>query len=205
MYSVYCLTTKDGRRYVGTTSMPVSRRWNNGNGYRFCKDLWSVICNEGWSSIEKTVVATDLSAEEASELEQKLIAEFRTYDPLRGFNREYGGINGRKIIPEEVRLKMSRAETGIRNHNHGTHFTEEHKAKIRKSNLGQKRSVETCHHIGLSKQKAVNQFTTSGKFVARWESGRKAALATGTQAGHISKVCKHQRCSAGGYVWAYAE
>lgn len=39
MYSVYILTVPDGRKYVGTTAMPVKRRWNHGNGYRFCQRI----------------------------------------------------------------------------------------------------------------------------------------------------------------------
>lgn len=65
-------------------------------------------------------------------------------------------------------------------------------------------SIETCRRVGLAKEKAVVQLTTGGKLIAVWDSGKQASLATGTQAGHISKVCKHQRKTAGGFAWAYA-
>lgn len=109
----------------------------------------------------------------------------------------------RYVVSEESRAKMSDSKKGVLNPNYGKHFSEDHKHKISESNRGQKRSSKTCRNIGLSKEKPVGQFTISGKLIATWDSGKKAALATGTQAGHISKVCKHKRKTAGGYVWAY--
>ena len=61
MYSVYILTVPDGRKYVGTTAMPVKRRWNHGNGYRFCQPLWEIIRAVGWEAIVKEVVGCNLS------------------------------------------------------------------------------------------------------------------------------------------------
>lgn len=203
MYSVYMLTVPDGRKYVGATSMPVKQRWNHGNGYRFCHPLWDVICELGWDAIGKEVVGESLTEDEASGLEQKLIAEYQTTNPLFGFNQEAGGLRSGKAIPEAIRLRQSENRKGEKNPNFGKHFSEEHRRKLSESNSGQKRSAETCYRIGKAKERAVAQYALSGQLLAIYPSGKEAAMVTGAQAGHISKVCKGQRKSASGYVWKF--
>lgn len=203
MYSVYILTVPDGRRYIGTTSMPVKQRWNHGNGYRFCSELWNIICGFGWDAINKEVVGESFTEDEASNLEQKLIATCQTTNPSFGFNREAGGLRSNKIISEPIRLRQSESRKGELNPNFGKHFSEEHRRKIAESNFGQKRSSETCYRIGKAKEKPVAQYTLTGRLLAIYPSGKEAALVTGAQVGHISKVCKGQRQSAGGFVWKF--
>lgn len=204
MYSVYILQDMNGKAYVGTTSTPLEVRWKNGNGYRFCEELWDVIQQFGWESIVKEVVAVGLSKSAASDLEQRLIAKFDTTNPSKGYNRELGGLNERKIISDQSRERMSKSKTGELNPNYGKHFSKDHRIKIAVSNKGQKRSTETCERIGKAKEKPVNQYSLSGTFLARYESGKKAGIATGTDHRHISKVCQHQRATAGGYRWEFA-
>lgn len=203
-YSVYLLKDNNGKVYVGATSMDVKARWNHGNGYRFTPDLWKMIQSDGWSSIEKTVVATGLDKAEASALEQRLIDEYDSTNPEKGYNREKGGLTQHKIITDDIRERMKIATTGTRNHNYGKHFSKEHREKLAASNRGQKRSKETCRNIGLSKQKPVVQYTPDGRLIAEYESGRKASEITGVDARHIAHVCSHERRTAGGYKWEYA-
>lgn len=203
-YTVYVLRDKDGKAYVGTTSTLLEARWNNGNGYRFCEGLWAAIRRDGWDSITKEVVAVGLTEEAASLREQELIARLDTTNPERGYNRELGGVGRSKIISDASRAKMSQSHMGERNFNYGKHFSEEHRAKLSVSNVGKKRSEQTRRNIAKSKERPVAQYGLDGSLIAVYESGKDAAKATGTQAGHISKVCKHQRSTAGGFVWAYA-
>lgn len=205
MYSVYVLTVPDGKAYVGATSTSVEERWNNGNGYRSNKGLWDAILHYGWAQVTKSVVATGLSEDEASELEKHYIKLLGSTDPDRGFNKELGGIKSQKIISEESREKMRQASLGEKNHNYGTHFSETHRQRISASNTGKKRSEKTCVRIGESKKKTVLQYTAGGEFIATFRCARDAASQTGAQPGHISKVCKGQRHTAGGYVWKFAQ
>lgn len=204
LYTVYSLKTSNGKRYIGTTSMNVKERWNNGNGYRFNKELWEQIEKFGWDSVEKTIYAENLTKEEASRLEKSLIRQFDSANPVYGYNNELGGITNEKLVSVRTRSKHSESVSGEKNHNYGKHFSEEHKRKIAKSNRGQKRSLETRIRVGKAKEKPVVQYTLQGLFLNQWESAKKAALATGAQAGHISKVCKSQRKTAGGFVWRFA-
>lgn len=203
-YTVYVLHDRDGKVYVGTTSTPVEVRWNNGNGYRFCEALWEKIKSQGWDTIVKEIVATDLDEESASELEKALIVRFDSTNPTKGYNTDLGGIRGNRMVSQTSRYRMSEATKGNLNHNYGKHFSEEHKQKIAESNRGQTRTPETCKNIGKAKEKPVLQISLEGSVIARFDSGRQASLVTGVQSSHISKVCKHQRSTAGGFVWAYA-
>lgn len=203
MYSVYILTVKDGRKYIGATSMKPKARWNHGNGYRHSPELWEVICRDGWESIDAQVVMSGLTEEEASILEQELIDRYHTVEPECGFNIEYGGVNSHKIISDFSRAKMSAKQTGVLNNNYGKHFSEAHKRKIAESNRGQKRSEETCQRIGKAKEKAVSQYSMSGCFLATYESGRTAEKITGIPAYAISKACRGVHSQAGGYLWKF--
>lgn len=203
MYSVYILTVPDGRKYVGTTAMPVKRRWNHGNGYRFCQALWEIIRAVGWDAIAKEVVDCDLTESEASELEQQLILKYRSTESGFGFNTEGGGLRSSKQILESTRKKQSDSHMGARNYNFGRHFTEDHRRKLAESNLGQKRSIATRRNIGISKSKAVSQYTANGVFLATYDSGRIAEQITGIPAYSISKSCQGIQSQAGGYVWKF--
>ena len=203
-YTVYVLRDQDDKVYVGTTSAPVKVRWNNGNGYRFCKPLWEKIQSQGWDTIVKEIVATDLDEKSASELEKALIARFDSTNPTNGYNTDLGGIRGYRLVSETSRIRISEATKGDLNHNYGKHFSEKHKQKIAESNMGKKRTQETSKNIGKAKEKPVVQIGLDGSVIARFDSGRQASLITGVQSSHISKVCKHQRSTAGGFVWAYA-
>lgn len=204
-YTVYVLKDNNGKRYVGITSLSPGKRWNNGNGYRFLPELWKSIIENGWDSINKEIVAVDLSKEEASELEKVLIEKYQSHLMAHGYNRELGGLDEYKLVSEDTRQKISQSHIGCRNPNFGVHFTKLHRQKISASNTGKVRSDETKARIGKSKEKPIAQYSRNGMLLAIWESGRKAAICTGVQAGHISKVCKHKRKTAGGFVWAYAD
>lgn len=203
-YSVYILRDRNGKAYVGTTSTPLEQRWQNGNGYRFCEGLWNEIQQFGWDSITKEVVAVRLSEADASKMEQDLIARLDTINPNKGYNRELGGVNGRKIISKTSKVKMRNAKLGERNPNFGQHFSQDHRAKLSASNTGKKRSIETRIRVGLAKEKPVAQYSLNGTLLVLYESGKKAGMATGIDPAHISKVCNHRRATAGGYRWEYA-
>lgn len=203
MYSVYILTVKDGRKYIGMTSQPPKRRWNHGNGYRRHLEFWQVICDDGWETVDTKVVADGLTKEEASRLEQELIARYHSIEPECGFNKECGGHDAFKILSDATKEKIRESMTGEKNHNYGTHFSEERKRKIAESNRGQKRSEETRRRVGKAKEKAVSQYTLNGDFLATYESGKTAAAITGVPAYSISKACLGKHLQAGGYIWKF--
>lgn len=91
----------------------------------------------------------------------------------------------------------------IAGYNEGRAFTDEHRRKIAESNRGLKRSSETRKRVSEAHMKPVLQLTKAGVFLREWPCAKVAAEALSIQAGHISKVCKNQRKTAGGFVWQY--
>ena len=61
-------------------------------------------------------------------------------------------------------------------------------------------AVGTPHH-----EKAVNQFTKDGQFIAEYISQNEAFRQTGVNLRNISSCCHGKLKSAGGYVWKYSE
>lgn len=111
-----------------------------------------------------------------------------------------------KQLTKEHREKLSVAHLGKKRNPH----TEETKAKISMANMGKKkphigvpRSAECMAKIVAKIQKPVLQYTKSGDFVAEYKSGAEASKATGIASQGISKACRTQRTSAGGYVWKF--
>ena len=204
-YSVYVLhDNANNKVYVGVTSRPIKRRVNHGNGYRFHPAIWDSICKNGWESFTYEVIESGLTHEEASAKEQEYIAKFDSTNPYKGYNREHGGLGTDKVVSDDFRKRMSEVQRGALNHNYGKHFSEEHRAKLAASNRGLKRSAETCARVGKAKEKPVAQYTKNGLLIKVFDSGRKASIETGIGAQHISKACKHQQKTAGGFVWEFA-
>lgn len=145
-----------------------------------------------------------MTKSEASSLEKELIRKYDSANPLYGYNRELGGVGSDKVVSGATRKKHAESIKGEKHHYFGKHFSVEHRRKIADSNRGQKRSLETRIRVGKAKEKPVAQYTIGGVLIAEWDSAKKAAIATGAQAGHIGKVCKGERMTAGGYVWKFA-
>jgi len=90
-YSVYQHKSPSGKLYFGITSRSPKQRWNNGNGYRENSYFWSAIKKYGWGNFEHIILASDLSEQEACDMEVKLIAEYKSNNPLYGYNLSRGG------------------------------------------------------------------------------------------------------------------
>ena len=65
------------------------------------------------------------------------------------------------------------------------------------------RCKECRKKISTTHSKAVLQYTKSGDFVAEYASGTEASTATGVAPQGISKACRMQRATAGGYIWKF--
>ena len=110
----------NGKIYIGKTCKKPEHRWNDGKGYKFQRHFWYAIQKYGWDNFSHEIIANNLTAEESKELEIKLIAEYDSMNPNKGYNQTAGG---------EGML--------------GWHHTEESLAKIRLSNSTRGVSEET--------------------------------------------------------------
>lgn len=104
-YTIYKFIFSDGKIYIGQTSQPVEQRWKNGEGYKG-QDVYVPITLEGWDNIQKEILHTGLTAEQANQLEKHYIKKFNSI--TNGYNRTVGGSGVKttiNIIEEEKELQ----------------------------------------------------------------------------------------------------
>lgn len=120
-FTIYLLTSPNGKHYVGQTSQPIEERWKNGKGYKSCTALNRAIQKYGWENFKHEILAECDNQDEADYLEQKFILEYDCIVP-NGYNIDYGG-NANKVMGEETKRKIGEA-------NRGKHRTDEEKKNM---------------------------------------------------------------------------
>lgn len=153
-YSLYAHICPNGKKYIGITSMPVEKRWRNGNGYQNNKHFTSAINKYGWDNIKHEIWRDHLTEDEAKRLEIQYISMFKTNNRKYGYNVTEGGegVLGYRFS-EESKKKLSEKHKGHKfseEHNRkisealkGVPKSEEHKLKQRMSMTGRKPSDDT--------------------------------------------------------------
>lgn len=129
----------NGKRYVGITCQSLKARCGkDGSKYSRSNYFMSAIKKYGWKNFTHTIIARNLTKEEAEAMEVKLIANWKLTQKGFGYNLCEGG---RLNIPnEETRKKISNAQKG-------RVFSKETKEKISASNKGRVLSEETRKKI----------------------------------------------------------
>jgi group I intron endonuclease len=188
-YTVYRLTSPSGKVYIGITSKPVKRRWNNGWGYKRCPAMNNAIRKYGWENIKKEVLLEGTTENEAKELETLLIKLHRSNESKYGYNLTEGGDGTKGHYPsEETRKKMGEAHKG------------------NKYNLGRKLSEEQKRLISERQRGADNQRAKRViclETLKVYDTMTQAAKETG--ATKITDCCRHyyKHKSSAGLHWEY--
>lgn len=220
-YCVYCHTNKiNQKKYVGITRNVPERRWNNGRGYVNNKYFSRAIEKYGWHNFFHEILYTDLSKEQAEEIEVQLIREYDSANPEHGYNIELGG-NGTGRIKDETRKRISEALKG--------HIcSEETKRKISIANSGKsrrKRGRMSAENIEKNRQAHLGQIPwnkgrswnpdekakCNGKAVycielnKTYRTAHEASAELGIDFSSICKCAKGKVKRAGGYHWKYPE
>ena len=127
-YKVYVHINKiNNKKYVGITKQKCQERWkHDGFGYKKQEKFFRAIQKYGWDNFEHIILYENLNAEQAGEIEKKLIQEYDSYN--NGYNADLGG--------------------SITNHSPET------LEKMRQSMLGKKHTEETKQKISDSKEKS---------------------------------------------------
>lgn len=89
-YKIYKFTFSDGKIYIGQTKMNLEERWRNGEGYKN-QDVYVPITLEGWDNIQKEILHTNLTMEQANKLEKYYIKKYNSIK--NGYNRNNGNKN----------------------------------------------------------------------------------------------------------------
>lgn len=222
----------NGKKYIGITGMKPTNRWANGTGYKRCPIFYAAIKKYGWDAFQHDILYTGLTQEEAERLEVELITKYQTQDRDKGYNLAVGGGVNRGFHRTEDftkrRIATRKARYVKENHPfYGKHRLEETKEKIRAAQIGIPRSEESKVRMSVSAHKrwspdnvAEREYLRSfniganspvARAVVCVETGKVygtsglAAEATGAEPTGITRCCKGQRHTAGGYHWRYAD
>lgn len=76
-YVVYMHTSPSGKRYVGLTKQSVEERWKNGWGYYTQLIFYRAILKYSFENFKHEIIASELSKEEAIDLEKELIKNIK--------------------------------------------------------------------------------------------------------------------------------
>lgn len=238
-YCVYIHTSPSDKKYVGQTCQDPEVRWGkNGNRYLHKRNgkythpaLANAIIKYGWDCFDHEIVASNLTKEEADDLERLLIKELDTMNPRLGYNCMSGGSNGRhseesrkkmsesrkgRKLSEETKMKMvESANRGEDHYLYGKHLPEETRKKISETLKGNIISENTRKKISESLKgkrtgadspyaRKVDQYDLQGNFIKTWDSIVDAENELHVRG--ISSCCNddnHVVKTVGGYIWRY--
>lgn len=145
LYTVYQHIFPNGKCYIGITCQQLSKRFENGRGYKRCPKMKAAIEKYGWSNVIHKTIADGLTKQEAENLEIALIVR---YDSIRnGYNIEHGG-NTTGTHNIETRRKISEGNKGKPR----PAFTEERKQEYSAKFSGSKNPFYGKHHTEDVKQ-----------------------------------------------------
>lgn len=152
IYTVYIHFNKiNNKRYIGITKQKPSERWGT-DGRRYKKSnpfFYNAIIKYGWNSFEHIIYKTNLSKDDACNLEIELIKKYNTQNKEFGYNLESGGTT--PSLNDETKRKISEALKGNKN-GYGIKCSEEKKKKISDAQKGRKFSEEHKKKISEAKK-----------------------------------------------------
>jgi len=94
---------------------------------------------------------------------------------------------------------------GENNPMYGRHHSEETKQKIREKRLGKQLSEEHKAKLRDSNIKAVYKLSLDGNIICRYNSICEAAEETGAKTTNIGFCCRNKNRTAKGFMWRYAD
>lgn len=216
-YCVYTHTAPDCRIYVGLTKNLPSNRWQRGAGYKGNSYFTRAINKYGWDNFTHTIVADNLTEDEAKNLEILLISLHHSNERQYGFNISSGGESKKgtkisdwhkeqiskaskgKIVSESTRKKLSEATKRVWQN-------EEHVQKMRELNLGPNNPQYGKKHNDEERlkrgAKSILQFDLQGNLVREFISRNEASRQTGINRYAINKLCNEQGIGYG-YMWKW--
>ena len=232
-WCVYMHTNRvNGKKYIGITGNKPTYRWNNGEGYKRCPRFYNAIKHYGWDAFTHEILYTGLTKEDAEQLEVDMIAKYKTQDNDTGYNLSVGGgVNCGFHRTDEFKAKLSASKKGLQSGDKhpfwGMHRSKETKERIRAANVGKpkpnyarQKMSDSAHarwsadnqaerehlrelNIGANSAKAKRVVCVETNRL--YDCIRAAERENGIANGGITRCCKGERRTAGGFHWEYAE
>lgn len=91
LYYVYKHITPNNKIYIGITKQNPSTRWGNGHHYKHSRYFYNAILKYGWDNIKHEILDSNLTLDQANDLEKKYIELYKTNNPNFGYNLQKGG------------------------------------------------------------------------------------------------------------------
>lgn len=141
-FLVYKHTNKiNNKVYIGITSKSPNNRWQKGKGYVGCDRFLKAINKYGWDNFTHEILKEGLSEEEAELLEEKLISEYDSTNPDKGYNLKASSIKGHPQFTEETKKKISEKASQRR-------WTEEQRKMLSEAHKGKSPSNKGIKYSG---------------------------------------------------------
>lgn len=209
-YRVYKHTSPSGKVYIGITSKTIQERKNCGYGHN--AHFRNAIKKYGWNSFKHEIVAEGLTADEARDMEKRLIAEANSTDRDKGYNLSLGGeapFKGLKHT-KATKAKISKANKGrVVSLSTRQRLSESLKGKLigeKNPMYGKPKSADTIqkqYDAHRHQMKPIDQFDLEGNLLATYESINSAARALGTTKQNIRSCLIGKSRHSCGYKWQY--
>lgn len=110
-YCVYMHTFPNGKVYIGQTRRKPKYRFNNGEGYKGCKYVYSAIQKYGWDNIKHEILMDSLTRDEADYWEDCFITLYQSTNKTHGYNLRSGGTSGYEYT-EDVKMRIGNSHRG---------------------------------------------------------------------------------------------
>lgn len=202
---VYKITNKvNGKIYIGQTTKSLEKRWRqHRHKSSGCRYLHHAIQKYGAENF--TVEQIDV-ANDRVELNQKEQFWIQYYDCMvpNGYNLKSGG--NTPIYSDASKLRMSKNHadvSGINNPRYGVHLSTDTRKKISDAHKG--KVLSETHRLRVTiaspHRKCVLNIDTGEHF----PSCRIAEKHYGLSHGTISRVCRNEGHTSGGFHWCYVE
>lgn len=211
----------NNKRYIGITGQNLERRWRkNGEGYKHHLYFWNAIQKYGWDNFKHEILYTDLTKEEAEQKEIELIEYYKSNNSDYGYNMSIGGESGSKgyKYTDEQKKHMSEVHKGKKNGMYGKRHTEETIEKNRVAHLKENLSEGTIYKMKVAKMgKKRNPESIKKQVEVRsnkvicletsviYNGTKEAGRLNNIDPSCISKVCRGERKTAGGFHWRYGD
>lgn len=161
-YSVYIHVNKtNDMKYIGITSqIPPSQRWGkDGVGYHNGqKKFYDAIKEYGWDMFEHIILCTQLTKEDALNIEEELIAKYDTVN--KGYNSSYTGKHN--YISEDGKNKLRQKRYGQDNPNYNPN--RKHKYRYEKYQTSEGIKIKKILNYTFAQEETSNDGRKSIEF-----------------------------------------
>ena len=179
-YCIYMHKNKINHKvYIGQTCQyPPTKRWLHGEGYQHCSKFYNAIQKYGWDNFEHIILEENLTLQQANEKECLYIKKYNSIDC--GYNIRMGGSQGALSSKHKQKIRASNKKVFKKKFQ-----SISYKHKMRQSHINSQGKKVQCIETG--------QIFASQTLAAEWCGLKNSSP--------ISRCCKGERKTAGGYHW----